>query len=86
MHLLDLKHRFTLRHKHFYTHGFNVMDLHKDLEALKQASLSCLFEKADLERVFNAGKQISLKKGTHKEFQGTLLFLRKEKLSSYRMV
>jgi CRP-like cAMP-binding protein len=39
------------------------MDLHKDLEALKQASLSCLFEKADLERVFNAGKQISLKKG-----------------------
>jgi hypothetical protein len=63
LHLLDLKHRFTLRHKHFYTHGFNVMDLHKDLEALKQASLSCLFEKADLERVFNAGKQISLKKG-----------------------
>ncbi len=39
------------------------MDLRKDLEALKQASLSCLFEKADLERVFNAGKQISLKKG-----------------------
>ena len=39
------------------------MDLRKDLEALKQASLSSLFEEADLERVFNAGKQISLKKG-----------------------
>lgn len=33
------------------------MDLRKDLEALKQASLSSLFEEADLERVFNAGKQ-----------------------------
>jgi hypothetical protein len=30
--------------------------------------------------------EMVMKKGTHKEFQGTLLFLRKEKLSSYRMV
>ena len=30
--------------------------------------------------------EMVMKKGPHKEFQGTLLFLRKEKLSSYRMV
>jgi hypothetical protein len=40
-----------------------VMNSHKDLEALKRASLSNFFPETDLECVFKEGKQICLKKG-----------------------
>jgi len=64
------------------------MDLRKDLEALKQASLSSLFEEADLERVFNAGKQICLKKGqilfSENSYQETMYIILSGKVEIYK--
>ena len=64
------------------------MDLCKDLEALKQASLSCLFSEADLERVFNAGKQICLKKGqvlfSEGSYQETMYIILSGKMEVYK--
>jgi CRP-like cAMP-binding protein len=64
------------------------MDLCKDLEALKQASLSCLFSEADLERVFNAGKQICLKKGqvlfSEGSYQETMYIILSGKVEVYK--
>ena len=64
------------------------MDLRKDLEALKQASLSCFFEEADLERVFNAGKQVCLKKGqvlfSEGSYQETMHIILSGKVEIYK--
>ena len=88
MHLQGLKHSLTLQHQHFYTHGFNVMDLRKDLEALKRAHISHFFEEADLERVFNAGKQICLKKGqvlfSEGSYQETMYIILSGKVEVYK--
>lgn len=64
------------------------MDLRKDLEALKQASLSCFLSEADLERVFNAGKQVYLKKGqvlfSEGAFQETMYIILSGKVEVYK--
>lgn len=64
------------------------MDLHKDLEALKQASLSRFLSEEELGRVFNAGKQIFLKKGqvlfSEGSLQETMYIILSGKLEVYK--
>ncbi len=48
--------------QHLHSYGFVVMDISKDFEAFKQASISCFFLDTELKQLLDAGKKISLKK------------------------
>ncbi|MBT3365628.1 MAG: cyclic nucleotide-binding domain-containing protein [Nitrospina sp.] len=64
------------------------MDISKDLEALKKTSFSNFFEELELERIFNAGKQIFLKKGqvlfSEGSFQETMYIILAGKVEIYK--
>jgi len=64
------------------------MDLSKDLEALKQTAFSSLFGDMELEQVFEAGKQIFLKKGqvlfSEGAFQETMYIILSGKMEVYK--
>jgi CRP-like cAMP-binding protein len=81
---IGLHHTFNI----FIHHRMNVMDLQRDLEVLKQASLSCFFQEAELERILNAGKQICLKKGlvlfAEDSYQETMYIILSGKVEIYK--
>ena len=66
----------------------DVTTLHKNLETLKQASLSRFLSEADLEHVFNAGKQVRLKKGqtlfSEDSYQETMYIILSGKVEVYK--
>ena len=88
MHLNNLADRLTLTPLKIITDGFSDMDLSKDLEALKQTAFSSLFGDMELEQVFEAGKQIFLKKGqvlfSEGAFQETMYIILSGKMEVYK--
>jgi CRP-like cAMP-binding protein len=64
------------------------METLKDLEALKQASICHFFQGAELERIYDAGKKLTLKKDqvlfSENSFQETLYIILSGKMEVYK--